>query len=646
MNNPPSPRIPLTLLGLKANLTLPKPPEIHRPDSEPASPDETRHDDDAVIGRAFRISIVVIVLLAVIGGGLAWYLTRRDETVADQQEQVTLPQNRNVSAVTLPHIPFTDITQNAGLNFIHENGATGEKLLPETMGAGCAFLDYDNDGDQDIFLVDSQRWPWDEQPETEQPTARLYENDGQGNFTDVTEEKGIDVAAYGMGVAAADYDNDGLIDLFISAVGSNRLLKNEDGVFTDVTDQLGVAGDADRWSTSACWFDFDNDGDLDLFVCNYVTWSRDIDLAQNFQLTGIGRAYGPPTAFEGAQPYLYRNDGDIFRDVSTTSGVQQVNVNTGVALAKSLGVIPVDLDEDGWLDLVVANDTVRNLLFRNQADGTFEEIAINSGMAFDAQGKARGAMGIDVAHFRNDECIGIAIANFANEMTGLYVCEDNSLLFTDDAIPTGLGPPTRMDLSFGLCFLDIDLDGRLDLLAANGHLESEINTVQSSQHYQQPTRLFWNAGLEGQTEFVAMNREQLGDDFETPLVGRGASYGDIDGDGDLDVLLTQNGGPPLLLRNDQQLEHNFLRFKLTGTQSNRDAIGAKVIVQLSPDQKLTRMVIPAGSYLSQKEFPVTIGLGTETNIESVTVIWPDGTAQAVNDWNLNSVTTVTQDAKP
>lgn len=203
-----------------------------------------------------------------------------------------------------------------------------------------------------------------------------------------------------------------------------------------------------------------------------------------------------------------------------------------------------------------------------------------------------------------------------------------------------------MDLSFGLCFLDIDLDGRLDLLAANGHLESEINTVQSSQHYQQPTRLFWNAGLEGQTEFVAMNREQLGDDFETPLVGRGASYGDIDGDGDLDVLLTQNGGPPLLLRNDQQLEHNFLRFKLTGTQSNRDAIGAKVIVQLSPDQKLTRMVIPAGSYLSQKEFPVTIGLGTETNIESVTVIWPDGTAQAVNDWNLNSVTTVTQDAKP
>ena len=261
---------------------------------------------------------------------------------------------------------------------------------------------------------------------------------------------------------------------------------------------MGVGGQDDQWSSSCGWLDYDNDGDLDLFVCNYIHWSREIDLQQGFQLTGIGRAYGPPTSFEGAQPYLYRNDGDRFTDVSASSGIQQLNPATGVPLAKSLGLVPVDIDRDGWIDIIVANDTVRNLLYLNQRDGTFREMAVEAGIAFDSQGKARGAMGVDAAHFRNDDCLGVAVANFANEMTALYVCEGSNLLFTDDAITTGLGPVTRLDLSFGVLFFDADLDGRLDLLAANGHLENDINQVQSSQHYRQPTRLFWNAGSSAQ----------------------------------------------------------------------------------------------------------------------------------------------------
>ena len=259
-----------------------------------------------------------------------------------------------------------------------------------------------------------------------------------------------------------------------------------------------MGGQTDQWSSSCGWLDYDNDGDLDLFVCNYIRWSREIDLQQGFQLTGIGRAYGPPTAFEGAQPYLYRNDGDRFTDVSASSGVQQLNPATGVPLAKSLALAPADINHDGWIDLIVVNDTVRNLLYLNQRDGTFREMAVEAGIAFDPQGKARGAMGVDLAHFRNDDCLGVAVANFANEMTALYVCEGSNLLFTDDAIPTGLGPATRLDLSFGLLFFDADLDGRLDLLSANGHLENDINQVQSSQHYRQPARLFWNAGAECQ----------------------------------------------------------------------------------------------------------------------------------------------------
>lgn len=587
------------------------------------------------------LAVIGLVLLTVaIGMAVARFRGLHDQP-PQEASPVSLPEVRALPVVEIPDLPFTDITRAAGIDFIHVSGASGEKLLPETMGSGCAFFDYDNDGDQDLLLVNAQRWPWD--GTTTEPDGRcaLYQNDGEGAFRDVSVETGMDVQLYGTGVAVGDYDNDGFVDVYLAAVGSNRLLRNVGGQFRDVTESMGVAGRPDQWSSSCAWFDYDNDGDLDLIVANYIHWSREIDLQQGFQLTGIGRAYGPPMSFEGAQPALYRNDGDRFADVSAASGIHQFNPATQVPLAKTLGVAPVDVDRDGWIDVILANDTVRNLLYRNQRDGTFREMAIEAGIAFDPQGKARGAMGVDTAYFRNDDCLGVAIANFANEMTALYVCDGSTLLFTDDAIPTGLGPPTRLDLSFGLRFVDVDLDGRLDLVAANGHLENEINKVQSSQHYRQPTRLFWNAGAESASEFIAVPPDKLGTDFCQPLVGRAVAAADIDRDGDLDLLITQVGGSPLLLRNDLAQNHNFLRFKLVGHQCNRDAIGAWIEVECQ-GTVLRRQVMPTGSYLAQSELPVTIGLGTIQAPDRVRVRWPDGTEQEVLDYRLNSTTRVTQ----
>ena len=600
--------------------------------------------DDAAIGRAFRWSLALFAIGASVGGTIFWYVTRPPESDSTDPIVVELPEDRTAAEVDPPLLPFVDITQEAGIDFVHFNGATGDKLLPETMGGGCAFLDFDNDGDQDILLVNSTYWPWDEKPEGTPPTTALYENDGTGKFTNVASERRADVQSYGMGVAIGDYDNDGDSDIFLSAVGTNTLLRNDGARFTDVTSKAGVAGESDTWSSSAGFVDYDKDGFLDLFVCNYVKWSRELDVAQDFQLTGIGRAYGPPTAFAGSNCYLYHNNGDgTFEDVSSSAGIQVKNPSTGEPLGKSLGLAPIDIDRDGWIDLIVANDTVQNFVFMNQQDGTFAEQGVNVGVAFDSQGKARGAMGIDSARFRSSDCTGVAIANFANEMTALYVCTPPNVFFTDDAIPTGLGPATRLDLSFGLFFFDADLDGRPDLLSANGHLEDEINAVQSSQQYRQPSRLFWNAGDASSTEFIPMSGSQLGAAFAKPIVGRGAAYGDIDSDGDLDVLLTQIGGPPMLLRNDQGLGRHFIRLKLKGTTSNRDGIGAWVEVKVA-NKTYRQQVMPTRSYLSQVEQPISIGIGTATSVDSVTVLWPDGTTSNIvgSDIVIDSETTITQ----
>lgn len=604
--------------------------------------------DDAVIGRAFRWSLLAMSVGIAIAGGIYWWTHRQAPVVVAKQTSLSTVKKRELPTVQIPLVPFREITSEAGIDFVHCNGAHGDKLLPETMSGGGGFFDFDQDGDQDLLLIDAMEWTLHatnaDASGPAKSSLRLYENNGSGSFTDRTKDSGLEVTLYGMGVAFGDIDNDGLVDVFVTAVGPNRLFRNQgNGRFEEITAEAGVAGDDHEWSSSAGFLDYDNDGDLDLFVCNYVQWSREFDLAQNFQLTGGGRAYGRPQAFEGTFPYLYRNEGNgRFTDVSAASGVQIRNRDTQVPLAKSLGIALADLDRDGWIDIIVANDTVQNLLLRNNGDGTFQESGAASGVAFDTAGNARGAMGIDVARFRNSNAMGVAIGNFANEMTALYVAQDNHLQFVDEAIATGLGPNTRLELTFGLFFFDYDLDGRLDLFATNGHLEEEIHRVQPSQHYDQPPHLFWNSGAGSRTEFIPIRAEQSGAELFRPTVGRGAAYADIDADGDLDLCLIPCGRPVRLLRNDQQLGHHWLRFQLVGAgKSNRDAIGAWIEVTSSLGTQ-TRQVMPTRSYQSQVELPVTFGLGHDEKVDRVTITWPDGARQSLDQWNLDQLNVVHQ----
>lgn len=536
-------------------------------------------------------------------------------------------------AESLPSVKFTEITDAAGIAFSHSNGAAGEKLLPETMGSGVAFLDYDRDGDQDLFFVNSDRWP--ESGDTKpRPTQTLYRNDGKGHFEDVTKQAGLDRSYFGQGVAIGDYDNDGDPDLFVTAVGGCHLFRNDGGKFTEVTAEAN-AKVSDGWSTSAAFFDMENDGDLDLFVCSYLNWNPGIDRGQNFQLagTGKGRAYGRPTSFNGTFCTLLRNDGGRFSDVSEESGVNVRTPDLKVPIGKALGVAPYDIDGDGLVDVAVANDTVQNFLFRNLGKGKFEEVAIVSGTAFDQSGSPRGGMGIDWGEFKNDGSLALAVGNFANEMVALYVCDDaKNFQFSDLANIYGLGAPTQPPLKFGLFFFDYDLDGRLDLLSANGHLESDIAKVQDSETYEQAAQLFWNTGRMGSSKmlYALVGPEVAGPDLFKPIVGRGSAYADIDGDGDLDVVLTVNGGRARLFRNDGGNKNHWIRFSLTGTASNRSAIGAKVVVQAGAEV-FRRQLFPAKSYLSSVELPLTFGLGKSDRVDSVTITWPSGKTTELKD---------------
>jgi len=552
-------------------------------------------------------------------------------------------------------VHFTDITEQAGIDFVHVNGAFGERLMPETIGSGAAFFDYDRDGDQDLLLVNSREWA-DHQTLSEPPTQRLYRNNGSGRFEDVTAQTGLALSTYGMGVAAGDFDGDGWDDLYLTTLNANHLLRNVgDGSggrrFKDVTGRAGVAGGDDTWSSSAAFVDYDNDGDLDLFVVNYVRWSRDIDLAIDFRLTGLGRAYGAPLNFIGTDNLLYRNNGDgTFTDVSEAAGIRVADPVTGNPVGKGLGVAPFDLDGDGWQDLIVVNDTVRNFLYRNRGDGTFEESAIFDGVAYDRTGKATSAMGVDVSRFRDDAELGIAVGNFANEMASLFVTTGGAPPFVDEAVLEGLGPASRIPLTFGLVFLDYDLDGREDLLLANGHLEHEIHTVQQSQHYAQPPSLFWNCGdaCRGRYLPVATAGGASGDLGED-LVGRGVAYADIDGDGDVDVLITQNGRRPVLLRNDlrdgQGGGPHWLRVALTGRAPGTSAIGARLELTAGGVTRY-REVRPSRGYMSQVERPVTFGLGPLTSVERLRIRWPDGSEQVLVPDGVDRTLAITQSAEP
>ena len=579
------------------------------------------------IRRALNVSLVAASVIAVVAAAAIWLMTRERTDQAPREHETAGPSLPAPVESALPAITFTDITSQAGISFVHETGAYGERLLPETMGGGIGFFDYDNDGDPDLLLVNSAPWPWRGHPATI-PSSRLYRNRGDGTFEDVSATTGMDFVLYGMGVATGDYDGDGFVDVFVTAVGGNRLFRNVDGErFVDVTAETGVAGDPDAWSTGAAFADLDDDGDLDLFVCNYVAWSPEIDREVDFRLTGIGRAYGPPTDFPGTDSYLYRNDygngGTGFVDVSAAAGIQVSNTSTGLPVGKALAVLPVDVDGDGLLDLVVANDTVRNFLFRNLGGGRFREAGVDFGLAFDAGGAATGAMGVDAARFANDDQLAVVIGNFANEMSSFYVARPHEALFSDDAIVTGVGAPSRRALTFGVLFLDADLDGRLDLLAANGHVEPEIGRVQASQSYAQGAQLFWNCGAACARRFALLDRTG---DLGEPLIGRGAAYADIDGDGDLDVAITQVGRRAVLLRNDQALGHNWLRVRLAADAPNTHAVGAVVHATVA-GQRLLRVVNPARGYLSQVELPLTFGLGDAPRVDELTVHWPSGSVE-------------------
>ncbi len=580
---------------------------------------------DEHIAKVFRWSLLAVALLGALVASLV-LIFDRDSSRAVREAVIEAPARQpKTSEANAPTLPFSDISDAAGIDFQHVTGAYGDKLLPETMGSGVAFFDYDQDGDQDLLFVNSN-W-WLDHAEGPGASSELYRNDGGGHFHKVTEEVGLKLSLYGMGVAIGDYDNDGWPDVFISALGENRLLRNDHGHFNDATEEAGVAGLASDWSTSSTFFDMDNDGDLDLFVGNYVTWSRKIDLEIDFRLAGLGRAYGAPNHHTGAVSRLYRNDGGHFTDITRSSGIAVVDKKSGRPVGKALGVMPFDVDRDGLTDLLVANDTVRKFLFHNLGGGRFEEIGSVEGIAYASNGKATGGMGIDAAYYLNNPDIGVAIGNFANEMTSFYATLDGMRPFVDEAAVSGLGAPTRLALTFAVLFLDADLDGWQDLFQANGHLESEIARVQPSQAYAQAPQLFWQcAQVDCPRRFLLA--DQIGDLGKARLVGRGAAWADIDGDGDLDLAISQNGRPGRLYRNDQRLGHHWLRVKLRDA-AHRAIPGARVQLTANGVTQY-RQVTRTHGYLSQSPLTLTFGLGEADSVAGVTVIWPDGAKQLLS----------------
>ncbi|MBT3269723.1 CRTAC1 family protein [Candidatus Poribacteria bacterium] len=505
------------------------------------------------------------------------------------------------------HALFVDVAAQAGIDFRHFTGATGERYLPETMGAGCAFVDYDGDGALDILFANGREWP----DAPSEHTPGLYRNIGAGRFVDATRAAGLDRSMYGMGLAIADIDNDGDRDIYFANLGRDLLFANRgDGTFEDITTDSGIENDG--WSTSATFFDYDLDGLLDLFVCGYVEWTPDTDL--DCGVSPSQPSYCTPTVYPGYPSRLYRNVGSgAFEDVTVAAGVYR-------AEGKSLGAVILDYDDDGWPDLAVANDTEPDLLFRNDGDGAFTEEGVVMGVAFGENGKARAGMGIDATSFGAEGSVAIAVGNFSAEMTGLFT-GSAAAYFRDDARAAGIGASSLTRLTFGLFFFDYDLDGWTDLFCANGHIEPRVGDYQQATTYAQDATLF-RGRADGRYHDVSSAAG-----LTTPGVGRGAAYGDYDGDGDLDVLVANNGvedgrGAPWLLRNDG-VSGAWLRVSTRGTRSNRDGIGAVVTVTAGGVTR-RQMVKTGGSYCSQSETTLTFGLGDVESVHTLDVRWPSG----------------------
>jgi hypothetical protein len=509
-----------------------------------------------------------------------------------------------------PGVTFRDVTQQAGIHFVHNNGAFGKKFLPETLGPGVAFIDYDNDGWPDIFLVNGMDWPGHA---SKHSAPKLYHNNHDGTFTDVTHKAGLDaVEMFGMGVAVGDFDNDGYDDLFVTAYGQSHLFHNNgNGTFTDVTQKAGLGG-VQEFSTGAAWVDYDKDGRLDLVVANYVQWSAETDLYCT--LDGKSKSYCTPESYKGTAVRLWHNHGDgTFEDVTKKAGL-------GDPTSKTLGIAVLDYDGDGWPDLLLSNDTQPNKLYRNNGNGTFTEKAVLAGVAFSEDGVARAGMGVDTADYDRSGHPSLLITNFANQMLSLYHNEGTGL-FVDEAPQSEIGRASLLTLGFGCFFFDYDLDGWPDVFVANGHIDPDIQRVQANVKYAMPPHLFRNMG-KGKFEEVT---KSVGAAFSTPRVARGAAYADVYNDGRLDVLMATNGGPAVLFRNETAVAsaNRSLRVKLIGTKSNRDGIGAIVRVTAAGETQ-TQMMRSGSSYLSANELVLTFGLAQHDKAESVEIAWPSG----------------------
>jgi hypothetical protein len=546
-----------------------------------------------------------------------------------------LARNNSMAAASAtpdaPSVTFRDITQQAGIRFTHNTGAFGKKYLPEAMGPGVAFIDYDNDGWPDIFLVNGMDWPGHVQKHT---TPKLYHNNHDGTFTDVTHKAGLDIEMYGMGVAVGDYDNDGYDDLFVTAYGQNHLFHNNgNGTFTDVTQKAGMLSPKE-FSTSAAWVDYDKDGRLDLVVGNYVQWSPETDLYCT--LDGKSKSYCTPESYKGTSVRLWHNRGDgTFEDATQKAGLAD-------ATSKTLGVAVLDYDNDGWPDLLFSNDTQPNKLYRNNGNGTFTEKGVVAGIAFSEDGVARAGMGVDAADYDHSGNPSLLITNFSNQMLSLYHNEGKGL-FVDEAPRSDVGRASLLTLGFGCFFFDYDLDGWPDVFVANGHIDADIQRVQTGVKYAMPPHLFRNLG---KGEFAEVTKS-MGAAFSLPRVARGAAYADINNDGRLDLLIATNGGAAVLFRNELPAgvaagaANRSLRIKLVGTKSNRDGIGASVKLT-SGGETQTQMLRSGSSYLSASEVVLTFGLAQRDAADSVEIRWPSGAIEKLANIHSGQTVTVTE----
>ncbi|MFK7955549.1 MAG: CRTAC1 family protein [Lysobacterales bacterium] len=582
--------------------------------------DENAPNDDAVVGIWFRRSALLALGLIIVLAGAWWWVSEpdADDSAPDASTQVPQTTLAGQSVRPIPEFRFLQESLERGLDFQFENGAYGERYLPETMVGGVGLFDFDSDGDLDILLAGGNRWSFDPKGARLDQTVGLFANQGDGQFIRVDRDLGLVTDAYVMGMAFGDPDGDGDPDIYLTTVGHNLLFENLSGTgFALRPDAGGAAGPSD-WSTGASFFDANGDGWQDLVVVNYVQWSQALDTQADYQLAGLGRAYGPPTNFAGSLPRLYLNDGSgSFSDVSESAGFHTVPPSS----AKSLAVLPRDFDRDGDTDLFVANDTTRNFLFVNNGSGIFTEEGRTLGVAFDNTGKSTGAMGVDLSYSADGTQQILAIGNFAGEMTSFYVSDSSSLNFADDAIISGVGPASRQALTFGLFFSDLDRDGFDDLVQVNGHVENLINRVQPSQTFAQPLQLFWHCDDGCPRAFVPVPAPGTGD-LTNVLVGRGGAAGDIDGDGDLDLVLAQAGGSVSLLVNHTPPAKTFFRLRLVGLSPNVEALGAQVSVR-SGNQLQRREISRTRSYLAQ--FDLTQVFAVDSDLVQIQVRWPDGT---------------------